>query len=454
MISLRSSRSSCPMLYTMRAPLAPAVRRTASSPCLCCSPMDEYARAHYGVSETVITWWLNLGAAAAVVAFPFTTKYLAGKAGLRQICVWCSFAQAVATFLRLLPEATGQQQQTWSIAVIFIAQFIIGVVGPAVMAAPPLLSAQWFAENERTRATAVSCLSNNFGSAIGFLMGSQVVAAADDVPTVLFIHAGLAALSLIMIVAYLPAAPPSPPSVSARLKNETQCAAGSSAVLGGIGGILGNGNFWLVASSGGVLNGVFNVWSGSFDQILPPLSPQFTQSTCGWLGFGCAMSVILAGLATSQISDRPPWNRRLKLLLVASGVVTLVCMAYVTFALPTIFSATPLLPSNFSAIIALFILASLAIGSGLPLLFEMCAEQTYPVPESTSANIIVLILNLGALVFLGATPGLLRKRVLNVVVLVLAALALAGFALFKPHYVRRESEIRHSVANGMVSAAP
>lgn len=146
--------------------------------------MDEFARDYFDVSETMITWWLNLGAVAALIAFPFTTKYLAGRAGLRQICLWCGFGLAFAAWLRLLPVATGQQTSTWSVVVIFIAQFIIGVAGPAVMAAPPLLSGQWFAEHERTRATAISCLSNNFGSAVGFLLGSQLVAAAGDVPTV------------------------------------------------------------------------------------------------------------------------------------------------------------------------------------------------------------------------------------------------------------------------------
>ena len=289
----------------------------------------------------------------------------------------------------------------------------------------------------------------------------------------LYIHAGLAVANLLMVVAYLPARPPTPPSTAALLKNEMEDrnTATSQASMGGIGAIVKNGNFWLVAASGGVLNGVFNGWSGSFDQILPPLSPQYTQNACGWLGFGATMAVIVGGVLVSQLVDRPPWNRQMKKLLVIFSVVTTGCMTYVTFALPTAFSATPLLPSNFNAVSALIIVASITIGAGLPLLFEMCAELTYPgameyplqnafqllycdcrnacprcslnctwtllcraasgpltimgallppvlaVSESTSANVIVLILNVGTLVFLGATPPLLEKRALNIVIL-------------------------------------
>jgi sugar phosphate permease len=35
------------------------------------------------------------------------------------------------------------------------------------MASPSLLSAQWFPDSERNRATAVAILANNFGAAVG-----------------------------------------------------------------------------------------------------------------------------------------------------------------------------------------------------------------------------------------------------------------------------------------------
>ena len=47
----------------------------------------------------------------------------------------------------------------------------------------------WFPQAERTRATAVCCLSNNLGCAAGFLTGPLLVHAAGDVPYLLYAHA-------------------------------------------------------------------------------------------------------------------------------------------------------------------------------------------------------------------------------------------------------------------------
>ena len=54
-------------------------------------------------------------------------------------------------------------------------QFFNGLAGPVTQAAPPLLSANWFAANERTTATAVASLCGSFGVALSFVIGPTVV---------------------------------------------------------------------------------------------------------------------------------------------------------------------------------------------------------------------------------------------------------------------------------------
>jgi MFS family permease len=49
-------------------------------------------------------------------------------------------------------------------------EIVNAAVGPPVMASPSLLSAQWFPDHERNRATAAAILANNFGAAIGFVL--------------------------------------------------------------------------------------------------------------------------------------------------------------------------------------------------------------------------------------------------------------------------------------------
>ena len=81
----------------------------------------------------------------------------------------------------MVPVWLGQPGSLWGIAVVYIAQFIVGAVGPLVMSVPPLLSAQWFGEDERAAATAICSLANNFGSAAGFLLGNFAVQHSEQV---------------------------------------------------------------------------------------------------------------------------------------------------------------------------------------------------------------------------------------------------------------------------------
>jgi MFS family permease len=93
------------------------------------------------------------------------------------------------------------------------------VAGPLVMAAPPLLSAQWFPDRERTTATAIASLANNFGSAGGFLLGPLLVKEAADLPKLLYAHAALAGANLLLILAYFPTKPSEPPSAAAEVSD-------------------------------------------------------------------------------------------------------------------------------------------------------------------------------------------------------------------------------------------
>jgi hypothetical protein len=276
------------------------------------SPIAANAKGYFRTTDAVVAWWLNIGVVAAILAFPFTTFIAAQEGGLKRICVVSALAQAVAMGVRCVPALMGQQHRPWGLAVVFCAQFVIGVVGPAIMGVPPLMSAQWFGESERTAATAVSVLSNNFGAAAGFLLAPGLVKTPEQTPRLLYAHAAIAVANAVLILAHFPAAPPTPPSGGAKLKLRSS---GTTAALlqgspiklvggGGGGGsnggtrgmgpkqfirgarkVVGDRNVLTIALSGGILNGVFNVWSGSFDQILPALNPQvFTQDVCSQLG--------------------------------------------------------------------------------------------------------------------------------------------------------------------------
>jgi len=207
--------------------------------------------------------------------------------------------------------------------------------------------------------------------------------------------------------------------------------------------VLTNVNFLTIAFGFGTLNGVFNVWSGSFDEILKPLGPEYDQATCGWLGFGSTMAMIVGGILTGFVIDHPPWNRCFASLLRVGSAATFGMMALFTVAMPTCFSKSPLLHLPFWAIAGLIVSSGLTLGMCTPIAFEAAAEMTFPTPESTSANVIVLILNVASFIYLFVTPPLIDRDVLNLVVSGCAAFALGLVLLTRVPYVRANYERDH-----------
>lgn len=400
------------------------------------SPIANNAKEFYGVDDTTIAWWLNIGVVGAIVTAIPAIKFMADDTGLKLVCVVCAFAQAFAMVGRLVPYLVGEQASAVGVIVVYVAQLVIGMTGPIVMAAPPLLSALWFPQAERTQSTAVCCLSNNFGSAAGFLIGPLLVRAGDDVPHLLYAHAAIASANLLLILAHFPARPPTPPSIS-QLQSKKP---GPPQALGGMWDVLNNRNYLLIAVAGGTINGVFNSWSGSFDQILQNVSGRWTQSMCGWLGFASTVAFIVGGLVVGPVADRAPWNRRMHGLMLTLAGLTAGLMALFTIAMPTTFAAKPVIDLSFEVVFALIVASGMALGACLPLVYEIGAEVTYPAPESTSANIVVLILNLASFVYLFITPMLLHAKVLNIVITGCAVAAVLLFGCADVKYLRRDRE--------------
>ncbi len=131
---------------------------------------------------------------------------------------------------------------------------------------------------------------------------------------------------MLMVLAYFPASPARQPSRSALLKEREPPPPFFSGLLN----CMKNPHFFVLAAAGGSLNGVFNTWSGSFDQVLPPLDPVpscasfpngvhhtlangtvvvdkppckiYSQDTCGWIGFVATLAVIGGVSKQTEIS--------------------------------------------------------------------------------------------------------------------------------------------------------
>ena len=97
------------------------------------SPIADNAKEFYGVNDTTIAWWLNIGVVGAIVTAIPAIKFMADDTGLKLVCVVCAFAQAFAMVGRLVPYLVGEQASAVGVVVVYVAQLIIGMTGPIVM---------------------------------------------------------------------------------------------------------------------------------------------------------------------------------------------------------------------------------------------------------------------------------------------------------------------------------
>jgi len=375
------------------------------------TPIASNAKLYYGIGDDVVALLLNWG---PIIYIPvcFVTSWLtAQKNGLRRVCVGSAVVTGVFMVVRCIPSFRHGHKDTigplslLDFVCLHSAQIVNAAVGPPVMASPSLLSAQWFPDNERNRATAVAILANNLGAAIGFVLpGWLNVRSPSAVPILLYAEAGLAVATMLLVLAYFPAAPYRQPSRSAMLKQNEPPPPFFSGLLN----CMKNPHFFILAMAGGALNGVFNTWSGSFDQILPPLDPVascaahpsgmshtlangtvvvdlppcqiYTQDSCGWIGFVATIAVIVGGFIGGSIADSYLSPRKMmKAFIVAMSVLMVLAMAYFTFALPSALLETPPVPSTPVAIVGGIVAAALFMGAATPLFYELGVEMTYPV---------------------------------------------------------------------------
>lgn len=185
------------------------------------SSIPTHAQAYLGCSAGTLDLFLDEGPILFCVAvFPATLLLLRHPAtGLRRSVVWASLLCFAASLLRALPaimtNSSRAEHAELILALTHIAQIINAAVAPLVVASPSFLSLTWFPETERNTATAIANSASALGRAIGFFLGPALVTSADDVSVLLGVTLALAAIPVVCVLAYYPAAPLQAPSDAA-----------------------------------------------------------------------------------------------------------------------------------------------------------------------------------------------------------------------------------------------
>ena len=137
-------------------------------------------------------------------------KSIKGDAALMATgCLFRSGFGPLTTALGMSSGNDGGLVPYWS---ILVGTILVGAAQPFFQCTPPMLSATWFASNERAKSTAIALNFNQIGIATAFLVGGEMATSAEGLSNyfgLISIGCALVTVGTFMQFENKPATPPS-----------------------------------------------------------------------------------------------------------------------------------------------------------------------------------------------------------------------------------------------------
>jgi MFS family permease len=253
---------------------------------------------------------------------------------------------------------------------VFIFQTGIAVGQPFVMNAISKLSAQWFPEGERAVATGLGTMSLFIGIFLGMLL-PPLLFGAGGVATVVIFCGILAVVGMALFLLFVKEKPDKPPGPAA-IEEKTF-------VREGIKKLFRNRDFL-------ILMALFLIGMGAFNAIATFIEPLIdVRGDPGTIGALIVLGGIFGALVISALSDK---YRKRKIFVVISMMASAPFLMAVTFL------------GNYVFLITMAILLGFFLMSSLPIGLQYAAEQTAPIPEGTSNGLLIMMGQIGGIVFI------------------------------------------------------
>ncbi len=263
---------------------------------------------------------------------------------------------------------------------VLIFQIGIGIGQPFIMNSVTKLSANWFPEDERTSATGLSMLSQFVGIALGMVLTPFIVLGISF-EAMIFIY-GLSALTagvLFLIIAK--DKPPTPPS--------SEISSEKVQMIEGMKNLFKNKYFMILLIIFFIGLGVFNMITTFIELIVAPRG--FSSTDAGILGGMMLIGGILGCVVMSALSDK--YKKKIILMKVCVLIAT-VSLFVITF------SSDIILLNVFGFLLGFGLLSS------APIALEYAVDITKPVPEATSNGLLMMIGQVGGIIFIIGFEGI------------------------------------------------
>jgi len=262
---------------------------------------------------------------------------------------------------------------------VLFFQIMISVSQPFFLNSVSLLSANWFPESERTRATGLSINSQLLGVALGMVI-TPILVVIYSFEVMLLIYGLYALIIGIIFVIVARDKPPTPPSTKL-IKDDTIS-------KGGLKLLLSNKQFWLILIIFFVGLGAFNMVTTYIELIAAPRG--LTAIEVGNLGGILLLGGIIGAILMSVLADK---LRKRVFLIKISLMISVISFFLISFA---------------NTSVMLFVTGFL-LGFGLlsvgPVLFEYAVDITAPVPEASSNGMLMVIGSISGIIFILGFEG-------------------------------------------------
>ncbi|KAL1920016.1 uncharacterized protein VTP21DRAFT_1162 [Calcarisporiella thermophila] len=331
-------------------------------------------KAYYGADDTMLTIFAMVYMIVFIfIAWP--SAYIFRRFGIKYGLIIGAVLNAVGAWIRYFGSFSGDRSTAYSVAMF--GQVVAAAGQPFFLDVPALYSNTWFSERGRATATLIGSIGNMVGVAVANLIVPLIATEVDTFPHALVALAVIATVFAIPAF-FVPAKPPTPPSVSAQVPHDPY--------MTGLRNVLRNRNFWILALVFAFFVGIFSALSALFNLAMTPYGYSETEA-------GIAMIVLIivglvGALVTSMIVDRTKRHKLVfRLATPITGVLVLLLIVSVK-------------RDNLAGIIVHCALIGIALTSLLPVGLELGVECTYPVSEATSSATLWMGSQLVSIIFL------------------------------------------------------
>ena len=323
------------------------------------------ATVYYGVAELDILL-LSLVFMIAYIPVTFLASWLIDKYDFR---IGAGIGALLAGIFGFLRFFAGNDYM-----LVLLFQIGIAIGQPFVLNSITRLSANWFPESERTSATGLSLISQFIGIMLGVLI-TPFIFEALNLEMVLLIYGILALISGGLFIILAKNKPPTPPSTEISKER---------VLMGeGLKKLFLNKYFIILFITFFFGLGIFNFITSYIELIVVPRG--FSAVDAGILGGLMLVGGIIGCVIMSVLSDK---YKKPKILLLISVLTATISLFLITFF------ADPTILYIFSFLLGFGIL------SAGPVALEYAVDLTKPVPEATSNGMLMMIGQIGGIIFI------------------------------------------------------